>query len=379
MSTWFRLDDSTPWDPRVLELGVILGDEDKALACLIRLWAWERSGAPTGTVKGEHADAVVERAAGWRGEPGAFARACRETGLLVKTRAGLRSPGNAERLGRVTRRYAGSDASVTGVTRTPAERQREYRARQRAAKEAANTTQDSVNATSEQSVTPCNGDAHGTVRNADITGSVEEKEPPRSPSVTPTVTPGVTPTATPSPATPSLTLVPSAPEAPARKRTKKGTGELNPIEAAVFRAWVETWKLGPAWVMTAERRKAIADRLAEGRTEADIIGAVRGSKFDTWSERPKNIGLELLLRPGNFERFLDWSHAGHGPVRAHDVTRPGFVPYAATGNARTEAQKQADIEAGRRLLEGPPAPDFDDLPAVIPDPAPSRLPETTHG
>lgn len=330
MSTWFRLDDSTPWDPRVLELGVILGDEDKALACLIRLWAWERSGAPTGTVKGEHADAVVERAAGWRGEPGAFARACRETGLLVKTRAGLRSPGNAERLGRVTRRYAGGDASVTvgvtGVTRTSAERQREYRARQRAAKEAANTTQDSVNAASGQSVTPRNGDAHGTVRNADVTGSVQEKEPPRNPSVTPTVTPGVTPTATPSPATPSLTLVPSPPQAPA-KATKRA--DLSGLEAAVFEAWVQTWALGSAYRMTPDRRKVIASRVKEGFTEADLVDAVKGSKLDPWPERPQHIDLAQLLKPTNVPKFAEWHRAGAPSVRPTFDPRKGFVPVAS--------------------------------------------------
>ena len=178
MSMWFRFDESAPRDPRVLELGVLLGDEDKALACLVRLWAWERSGAPTGTVKGERADAIVERAAGWRGEPSAFAAACVTVRLLVRTRSGLRSPGFAQRSGVVHERST-----------RDAERMRAYRAAQKASRDGATGGSEPVqlkpNGAAPFGERSPNVQGYVTVRDEDETKATAAAVRERSPDVQP--------------------------------------------------------------------------------------------------------------------------------------------------------------------------------------------------
>ena len=126
MSIWYRFDESFPSDPRLIELGLLIGDEDKALACIVRMWAWEREGTRNGVTRGEHAAAIIERAAGWKGEPGAFAAACVRVRLLVRTRSGLRSQMFAQRSGVVRE----SNAQA-------AERMRQLRAARKASKEGA--------------------------------------------------------------------------------------------------------------------------------------------------------------------------------------------------------------------------------------------------
>lgn len=78
---WIRAYTSIRTDPRSLVLGRMLGDSHAYIRIMdLRLWLADN--APDGRVPGPHAEVVVEEAVGWRGEPGAFARAALESGFL---------------------------------------------------------------------------------------------------------------------------------------------------------------------------------------------------------------------------------------------------------------------------------------------------------
>lgn len=78
---WIRSYTSIRTDPRSLVLGRMLGDSH-AYARILDLRLWLADNAPDGVVPGPHAEVVVEEAVGWRGEPGAFAKAAMDSGFL---------------------------------------------------------------------------------------------------------------------------------------------------------------------------------------------------------------------------------------------------------------------------------------------------------
>ncbi len=123
MSQWMRVDLDAPDSSAMLELGFLLGDRDRALACMVRLWAQLCRQTTNGTVKGEHADGLVEQWAGWTDDPGAFVDACVRVRFLVRGAFGLRSPAFTSRYG-VAAEKAQKDA----------ERMRTYRAEKKAQK-----------------------------------------------------------------------------------------------------------------------------------------------------------------------------------------------------------------------------------------------------
>lgn len=78
---WIRAYTSIRTDPRSLILGRLLSDSH-AYTRILDLRLWLADNAPDGVVRGPHAEVVVEEAVGWRGEPGAFANAARDSGFL---------------------------------------------------------------------------------------------------------------------------------------------------------------------------------------------------------------------------------------------------------------------------------------------------------
>lgn len=86
---WFRVDNDSVDHPKVDALAEKL-DEPLALAYVIRLWAWTMRYAARGRLA-PGARLSVERACGWRGQPGALWSALVETGWID-----LHADGSAE-------------------------------------------------------------------------------------------------------------------------------------------------------------------------------------------------------------------------------------------------------------------------------------------
>lgn len=70
-------------DKRSLALAGLL-DKPRAYQHVLMLRLWMARGAPTGEVSGRGAVAVIEQAAGWEGENGAFVRAAVSAGWLMQ-------------------------------------------------------------------------------------------------------------------------------------------------------------------------------------------------------------------------------------------------------------------------------------------------------
>lgn len=71
---WIAVQKSVVEHPKIVELGEILG-EPLALAYVVSMWCRVSEYAPSGTVSGARPRTVLERFAGWRGEPGKLADA----------------------------------------------------------------------------------------------------------------------------------------------------------------------------------------------------------------------------------------------------------------------------------------------------------------
>ena len=72
---WIPLDVDFPGSRKAIALGVAL-QNPLAWAYVVRTWTWAARNAPDGVVEGPDAVAVLELAAGWTGERGAFVAAC---------------------------------------------------------------------------------------------------------------------------------------------------------------------------------------------------------------------------------------------------------------------------------------------------------------
>jgi hypothetical protein len=78
---WIKLYADLPRHPKARLLGRELG-EKRAWSYLVQLWAWCSEFAPDGVVRGRHAGALVEEAAGWEGETGRFVAAAISAGFI---------------------------------------------------------------------------------------------------------------------------------------------------------------------------------------------------------------------------------------------------------------------------------------------------------
>lgn len=85
--SWFAVDNSVVDHPKVMRLAACL-NEPLALAYVIRLWAWAQKYAPMGLIDADIAP-ELERAIGWKGEPGALIDAAAKVGLLDRMAAGF--------------------------------------------------------------------------------------------------------------------------------------------------------------------------------------------------------------------------------------------------------------------------------------------------
>lgn len=78
---WIKVKVALPSHPKSLALADELG-EPLAWAYAVALWMWASEHAPDGFIHGAHPDRIVERAVGWRGEPGKLATALLAVGFL---------------------------------------------------------------------------------------------------------------------------------------------------------------------------------------------------------------------------------------------------------------------------------------------------------
>jgi hypothetical protein len=85
---WLKIYRTFPGHPKTKALAFELEDHN-ALAYLVRLWAWCADNAPDGRIKGKHAPATVEDAAGWRGEPGFLFQSLLDIGWLDAVEDGV--------------------------------------------------------------------------------------------------------------------------------------------------------------------------------------------------------------------------------------------------------------------------------------------------
>jgi hypothetical protein len=78
---WVEIDTNMPRHPKSIALGVALGDE-RAWTHVVELILHCGSVNASGKFVGKYAKAALERAAGWRGQPGAFAEAAFDVGFV---------------------------------------------------------------------------------------------------------------------------------------------------------------------------------------------------------------------------------------------------------------------------------------------------------
>ncbi len=132
--TWLRLDADLPGHPKVRKLARALGIEPAtATGLIVTLWCWALRYAGDGDLSAFAAD-DLEDGAGWRGEPGAFARALGEAGFVDVGDQGAELHGWQERQAAVAkaraatrervRRHRDKPGETGGVTEaeTPTER-----------------------------------------------------------------------------------------------------------------------------------------------------------------------------------------------------------------------------------------------------------------
>lgn len=91
-------------------------------------------------------------------------------------------------------------------------------------------------------------------------------------------------------------------------------------EQIVFEAWLQTLPAGTKRDLIPMRRRRIRARLKEHLLQ-DCLDAARGWIYDDWKERPKQNDIEILFRPGNFEKFRDlYRNHGHRAPRTPENT-----------------------------------------------------------
>lgn len=77
----------------------------------------------------------------------------------------------------------------------------------------------------------------------------------------------------------------------------------------VFDAWAATLPPGASRKLTQPRRKAIQARLREFGLQ-DCLDAAVGWPNDPWPGRAEQNDIAILFRPGNFEKFRDYTRRG---------------------------------------------------------------------
>lgn len=114
---WFKLYTDLPSHRKALHLGAMLGDP-RAWSYVVELWCWIGRHSPSGDVRGTHAGAVVESAAGWRGEPGRLVAAFLASGWLELLEPdGFRARNWAEVNESHVRKWLADKAKPAGRTR----------------------------------------------------------------------------------------------------------------------------------------------------------------------------------------------------------------------------------------------------------------------
>jgi len=78
---WIKVDTDIAEHPKTKRLGFRLKVR-RAHRFIVDLWLWCGKCAPTGRIAGPDAELVLEDAAGWEGDPGAFAQAAIDLGLV---------------------------------------------------------------------------------------------------------------------------------------------------------------------------------------------------------------------------------------------------------------------------------------------------------
>ena len=94
--SWVELHTTLPDHPKSIRLGIALNDP-RAWTYLAELMLWCAKCCPAGRVDGPDAALVLERGAGWRGEPGRFAEAATAIGFFDRDENGVSYHGWAER------------------------------------------------------------------------------------------------------------------------------------------------------------------------------------------------------------------------------------------------------------------------------------------
>ena len=127
---------------------------------------------------------------------------------------------------------------------------------------------------------------------------------------------------------------------------EQGTGKARRDDdvRAVFEAWTATMP-ERSLTLTADRRRHINARLAEGCTRADLIVAVTAWVYDDWVDRFKHNDIDKLIGTrAKFEKWRDIGRAkGTTPVvgRRVDTPAPYVEPVSETGPPITEEERRA--------------------------------------
>lgn len=78
---WIKVDVDLEQHPKAIALSLELGVDDAWLH-MVRLWLWAAKSCPAGRIEGRVARQLLERAAGWKGTPGAFVAAAIAVGFV---------------------------------------------------------------------------------------------------------------------------------------------------------------------------------------------------------------------------------------------------------------------------------------------------------
>jgi len=262
---WIELHRDLPDHPKSILLGVKLRDE-RAWTYMVQLWLWCAAHAPFGRFDGPASSVVIERAAGWRGEPGALLAAAVECGFIDDEGGTMVIHGWDER-------------AAAHLAKAEKDRERQRRWREQAK---ANFSVTNASVTRDKRVT--NGGVRGESRgNKDSNKDIDTKteEPPLS--------------ATADREQLVLTPVDSTQPSPAQQ---------------VFAHWCAVMKKRGTAVFDAKRRRAVEARLKDGYSVADLCRAIDGCALT-----PHNMGkndngqryddLELICRDAaHVDRFV---------------------------------------------------------------------------
>jgi hypothetical protein len=80
---WIPVHTNLPNHPKSIALGAAIGDR-RAWTYVLQAWLWAAEHAPDGRLSGRNGAVLIEHAAGWTGEPGAFAAAAVDAGFVDK-------------------------------------------------------------------------------------------------------------------------------------------------------------------------------------------------------------------------------------------------------------------------------------------------------